>query len=503
MNLREMLENAIERQQAIVNNAQTEQRDLTEEEQRSFNAIQAEINDLKAKIQEQEREAAATPSTSAEEMTRAIEAERARTSEIYSLCRDFDMDPTQYINSGATVDAVRAAVLANLKQNRGPVSTRVSVDPTGENDFRRDMSDGLLLRSIPGAISNPTAGAKQLSGMSLRDISIECLAREGRSAGELLRMSADALYSEMARQFYNPTAAFPAILDETIQKSIVHLYNHVPTTFQEFTTKGSLRDFKQTADHEYVIGGAGDFLLVPENGELKHDTPRTERLPQRKLDTYGRQFSMTRQAFINDDIGFLTEVPGLYATSAKKTIEKQVYSLLFNGKTQTIFDGNPLFGAAHANLAGTDAAPTAASIQAMILQMQKQTDQFGEPIYVTPRILLCGVGYEFDLAVIFRSTQITGSSNNDINPLYNYPLQIVQSPVLNAMANGGKCPWFMFADSSIRGIQVDYLNGQETPTTRRMETAGQLGFVWDMWLDWGISVRDYRGIARNDGAVIA
>ena len=41
-----------------------------------------------------------------------------------------------------------------------------------------------------------------------------------------------------------------------------------------------------------------------------------------------KSFSMSRQAFINDDIGFLTEVPGLYATAAKKTIDKQVYKLL-------------------------------------------------------------------------------------------------------------------------------------------------------------------------------
>ena len=160
-------------------------------------------------------------------------------------------------------------------------------------------------------------------------------------------MSGDDLYAELSRQFYNPTAAFPAILDETIRKSIVYLYNHVPTTFQAFTTTGSLKDFKQTADHEYVIGGVGDFLLVPENGELKADAPRTDRLPQRKLDTYGKQFSMTRQAFINDDIGFLTEVPGLYATAAKKTIDKQVYKLLFENKA--IFDGKKFFSADHRN----------------------------------------------------------------------------------------------------------------------------------------------------------
>ena len=51
----------------------------------------------------------------------------------------------------------------------------------------------------------------------------------------------------------------------------------------------------------------------------------------------------------------------------------------------------------------------------------------------------------------------------------------------------------------VPGIQVDYLNGQETPTFRRSETAGQLGFVWDIWLDWGITVMDYRSFVKNPG----
>ena len=82
-------------------------------------------------------------------------------------------------------------------------------------------------------------------------------------------MDASDLYSHLCRQFYNPTAAFPAILDSTIRKSIVQLYNQVPTTFQVWTTKGSLSDFKESPDHEYVIGGLGDFEEVPENGEIK------------------------------------------------------------------------------------------------------------------------------------------------------------------------------------------------------------------------------------------
>lgn len=516
MNKRQKRAMKIAAQQALVNGAAG--RELTAEESAQFDTLQREIDALTLEIEAEERQqsqaaagqqaagtAAAAGATGQRDLggqedaaTRAVAAERQRVQDISDLCREFGVDPAEHIRTGATMDQVRAAILEGMKRTGAPASVQVTRD---EGDtFRQRATDALVLRSGI-RLEHPAEGCNEFRAMSLRDLAIECLSREGQNTAALLRMSSDDLYGELSRQFYNPSAAFPAILDSTIRKSIVVLYDHVPTTFEAFTTSGTLKDFKQTADHEYVIGGVGDFLLVPENGEIKPDKPRTELMPQRKLDTYGKQFSMTRQAFINDDIGFLTEVPGLYATKAKQTIDKQVYKILFNNAK--IFDGVELFNDKHKNVMKTAAKPTQASIQAIILKMQQQRDQFDEPIYITPRTIVVPVGYEFELAVILHSAQVVGSSNNDINPLYNYPLQIVQSPVLNALAGTGACPWFMFADaSSARGIQVDYLNGQKTPTVRRMEVPGTLGFVWDIYLDWGISVRDWRGIAKNPGVKV-
>lgn len=510
-------EQILARQRELLELARTENRAMTAEELAEFDSLQRQLEELDARSGQSGENRAmgdapvpapasapapAQPAMPDDAAQRAIQEERTRVSEITGLARAFDMDPSQAISDGTSIDAYRSLVLEQLRTQRRPVSTGVQVTRDEEDKFRSAAVDGLIMRDGV-ELQSPASGAESFRGTSLRDIGIECLRRDGANVGDLIRMSASEIYDKLGeRQFYNPSASFPAIMDQTIRKSIVELYNQVPTTFQLITTKGSLPDFKTTSDHEYVIGGVGDFLLVPENGEIKPDMPRTELLPQRKLDTYGKQFSMTRQAFINDDIGFLTRVPGLYAQAAKKTIDKQVYTILHNNSA--IYDGKQLFHADHHNLMGSGSAPTQAAIQAMILQLQKQTDTFGEPIYMTPRQLIVPVGYEFDLAVIFRSAQVTGSANNDINPLYNYPLSIVQSPLLNAMAGSSACPWFLQADaSSARGIQVDYLNGQETPTVRRMETVGQLGFTWDVWLDWGIAVRDWRGFVKNPGVALS
>ena len=508
-------EQILARQNELLMLARSQDRALTDEEKKEFDSLQRDLDALNAAASYTSGHVSHRASEDdddnddddedgdGEDTERALRAERARIRQIEDMCRDFGMESRSYVDSGASVESVRAAVIEHMRSSSAPIGASVRVVEDESDKFRRAAVDALLMRSGI-SVQNPAAGADELRGMSLRDMAIDCLAMEGQNERKLRHMSGDELYAELLRQYYNPSAAFPAIMDQTIKKGIVELYNKVPTTFQEFTTKGSLPDFKTTADHEYVIGGVGDFLKVPENGEIHPDSPRTELLPQRKLDTYGKQFSMTRQAFINDDIGFLTRVPGLYATAAKKTIDKQVYGILFNNPA--IFDGVNLFHADHKNYISSGAnkgKPTQANIQAMILQMQKQTDQFDEAIYMTPKSIVVPVGYEFDLAVIFHSAQVTGSTNNDVNPLYNYPLQIVQSPQLNALAGANACPWFMTAhESSARGIQVDYLNGQETPTVRRMESPGTLGFVWDIWLDWGISVRDFRGIVRNDGAAL-
>ena len=495
MTIKEM----IARQSEITTLARSQNRDLTDEETREFNELQAKIDAAKAAPPAGSEPTSAPDETGEAVRQQAIAAERQRVSEITEMCRSFGIDPAPYTQKDISVDECRKAVLEELKKNHAPIGGigSIRVENTGEEKFRAAAVDGLLLRMgrDPGKQAD---GAEAFRSMSLRDLAIECLSRSGEDTAQLLRQSKDELYSRLCREFYNPVSAFPAILDATIRKTIVEEYQKVPTTFQAWTRKGSVTDFKATPDHSYVLGGVGDFELVPENGELKNSTPSTALLPQRKIDTYGKQFSMSRQAFINDDIGFLAEVPAAYTRAAKRTIDKAVYKILVSNPA--IYDGTALFHANHKNLITTGAAPSQAAIQEIILLAQGQTDPFNEPIYEVPKFLVVPMGYEFALAVIFNSAQVVGSSNNDINPLYNYPLQVIQSPWLNTLSGEKAKPWFMVTDpGSSKSIQVDYLNGQETPTFRRSEPAGSLGFVWDIWLDWGITAVDYRGIYKNPG----
>ena len=247
-------------------------------------------------------------------------------------------------------------------------------------------------------------------------------------------------------------------------------------------------------------------MEVPEGGELKHDVFGDEKRPTRKLKTYGRQFTLTRQAFINDDIELVTSVPARYAKSARKTINKQCYQILVNNPA--VYDGTVLFSKAHGNLIKTGTGITQASMQAMIMALQNQTDEFGDAIIVRPATIIVPSGMAFDIYTLFNSPTINTEGNTQaVNPLYRYAnqIQVIEDPTINVLCGGfgNVMPWYLLGSKDDTDfIEVDYLNGQEIPNIRRMETPGTLGFVWDIYLDWGISVMDWRGAIKNPGVAI-
>ncbi len=511
MNRRKM----IQRQQELLDAAQAAGRELTAEEQAEYDSLQRQIEAMDAvapgadseRTAEQPAENHSEPENvrGLETDQNAIRAERERIRNIQRMCDHFGVDANEFIDSGASVERASAIVMERMVSEGRPVATHGTADVSRDEQdkFRDAASDALLIRA--GMNPERTAdGARELAGMTLRDMFIECQTSEGVNG--LNRKSNDELFAMAQRQFFNPTAAFPAILDNAINKAYVEGHKTVAVTFDRITKKGTLKDFK-TADNNYLAGPAGEFLEVPEGAELKHDSRSDEKLPTRKLKTYGRQFTLSRQAFINDDIDLVTKLPAKYAASARKTINKQVYKILVDNPA--VYDGVNLFHASHKNLLTTGTGITQASMQAMIMALQTQKDQFGDAIIIRPAKLVVPAGMAFDIYTLFNSPTINTSGNTQaVNPLYRYAnsIEVVEDPTINVLCGGfgNTMPWFLLgAAEDTDFIEVDYLNGQEIPTIRRMEVAGQLGFVWDIYLDWGVNVMDFRGAIKNPGTTVS
>lgn len=513
-------EQMLARQQELLQQARTAGRALTADERAEFDSLQRSIEALDRAAGSpgdgQQRNADGNGEgddgsddgdSNGDGNSRSIaENERTRIRQIEEMCRDFGMNEQArgFIDNGNTVEQVRAAVIEHMRQNGTPISAGVHVTDSAEDKFRRAAVDSLLMKAGL-QIENPAEGARQMLGMRMRDLAIECLQMDRTSEKNLNRRTADELYSILSRGFYNPEAAFPAILDQTIEKAYREGHRKVSVTFDKFTKKGSLPDFK-THDNYYITGPVGEFLEVPENGELKHDVFSDDKLPTRKLKTYGRQFTLSRKAFIDDDIRLVTSLPARYAAAARKTINKQVFQILVNNPA--IYDGTPLFGTNHKNLLKNGTGVTQEAMQTMIMALANQKDQFGEAIIINPAQIVVPSGMKFEMYTLFNSPTINTTDNTQaVNPLYQYrdSLEVVEDPTINALCGGmgNIMPWWLFgAAGDCDGIEVDYLNGQEIPTIRRMEAPGQLGFIWDIYLDWGISVMDYRGIVKNPGVKV-
>ncbi|MCI9191993.1 MAG: hypothetical protein HFE92_01150 [Acutalibacter muris] len=490
------------RQQELVDTAKQEKRDLTAEEQAEFDSLQREIDGLSREIEAEENEPggeANPPENTRQMVDKAIAGERQRVADITTMCRGLGVDPDKFISEGKSLDETRAALVNQMIKQGAPLGARITVGESGEDEFRRDAADGLVMRGglTPEGAGN---GARQFAAMSFRDLAIECLERAGEAGAR--RMSSDELFNTvMQRQYLTPTAAFPAILDNAIEKSYVTGHKQVAVTFDQWTKKGTLSDFK-VHDNNYLAGPIGNFEEVPEGGELKNDKPVDAKLPTRRLKTYGKQFTLSRQTFINDDIGLVTSLPARYAAAARRTINRQCYEILM--KNPGIYDSKALFCAAHKNLLKTGTGITKEAVQAMIMAISTQKDQFDQAITIRPAMLVLPVGMGFELFTLFNSPTIQTTDNTQaVNPLYRYGLRQVEDPEINRLAGAGAAPWFLLGSTEDTAfIEVDYLNGQEVPNIRRSETVGQLGFVWDIYLDWGIQVMDYRGAVKNPGIKI-
>lgn len=527
--MKKKLRKLFERQRAIVDGANSAGRGMTDEEKAEFDSIQAQIREIEneldddnSEIEESSEERngeTPTPNNDTHEPTReqraAIErSERERITEIRSMCSELgiaDERANELVNNGTTINAAREIIINDLRSAHAPIPRAggsvmtagdVQVVETEIDRFTRAAVDGLLLKSSTITDDSAVDGARNFAGLTLKELATEALRKEGINVA---MKSADQIFDMVIRSAFNPSSLFPTIMDQAIQKAYVEGHKTANVTFDIFTKKGTLTDFKKH-DNNYLSGPAGEFLEVPENGELKADMITDAKRPQRQLKTYGRQFTMTRQAFIDDDIGFVSRVPAKYAKSARKTINKQVFGIMMNNPK--IYDGQQLFCAKHGNLVTSGSGITSDSLKAMILALSAQLDEFGDAAVIRPAYIVVPSGYVFDMYTILYSPTIhTDGNTQAVNPLFNYKdkVQVVEDPTINALAGGfgNVMPWWLIGDKDDTDfIEVDYLNGQEVPTLRRSEPAGVLGLVWDVYLDWGINVMDYRGAVKNPGIQI-
>ena len=393
-------------------------------------------------VQEVKSEPVETGLTQAD-LQKAMEQERKRTSEITALFRDFDVEGAdEAIVMGVSVDEARAMVMDQLRARNKGVS--VTMGEAESDKFRAAAQDAVLMAAgIPVADAAP--GAQELRGYSMIEMARESLRRESGSTVNF----GDNM--ELARAAINSTSTFPAIMSNLANKSVMVGFNEAETTYQIWAGKGSNRDFKEAA--RVALSEAGNLELVPEGGQFQQDF-LGEASARTKVATYGKLFSLTRQAIINDDLGLFSKIATKYGSAAKRLVNKMVYAQLTgNVKMQ---DNVALFDTKHGNVAATGEALSVKAIAKAITAMRRQKGIQGEAtLNITPKYLVVPPELEVTAYQIVNSTAaVDGVNSGVVNPYKGRFIVVADAELTDPDA------WYLVADATQHDtIEVTYLNG--------------------------------------------
>lgn len=416
------------------------------------------------------------------DLQKAMEQERKRTSEITALFRDFDVEGAdEAIVMGVSVDDARAMVMDQLRARNKGVS--VTMGEAESDKFRAAAQDAVLMAAgIPVADAAP--GAQELRGHSMVELAREALQREGLKANFGDNM-------ELARAAINSTSTFPAIMSNLANKSVMVGFNEAETTYQIWAGKGSNRDFKEAA--RVALSEAGNLELVPEGGQFQQDF-LGEASARTKVATYGKLFSLTRQAIINDDLGLFSKIATKYGSAAKRLVNKMVYAQLTgNVKMQ---DNVALFDTKHGNVAGTGEALSVKAITKAITAMRRQKGITGDAtLNITPKYLVVPPELEMTAYQIVNSTAaVDGVNSGVVNPYKGRFVVVADAELTDPDA------WYLVADATQHDtIEVTYLNGVETPRLETRQGFEVDGIEYKVAFDCGVSALDFRGVFKNAG----
>jgi phage head maturation protease len=419
----------------------------------------------------------------------ALNAEKARRTEIRTLFEkhgDQDKLRDQCLdNPDVDIHEARKLLLEALGKREEPVTShqRIEIGETDVEKFSRAAEDAISFRAgIAGKDVKPT----ELMGYTLLEMARKSLELRGVRTAHMDKREL------AARAFTHSSSDFPKILENNARKAMLRGYDEAEEVFPLFTRAGNLTDFKT---HSRVGLGVFDTLdVIPESGEFKHGTIG-ERAESIKLATYGKLFSITRQAIINDDLNAFTDIPRKMGRAAARTVGDLVFSILTSNPTMS--DGVALFHATHNNLAGSGTAITAASVGAGRTAMRLQKD--GKAVLnIRPSYLIVPAAQE-DTARVLMTSETDPSKTNSRVP---NPVRSAAEVIVDARLDAASTlSWYLAADPNVFDtIEVGYLDGIAAPFLDQQDGWTIDGVEYKVRIDAAAAPLEFRTLYKNPGA---
>jgi phage major head subunit gpT-like protein len=404
------------------------------------------------------------------------------------------------IAKDALITALANAGNVNLPS---PTGQRASVGAEARDKFVMGAGKSIIAKAAmfntkAGAVS-PDGERNEFSGLSLRELARMSLELSGvrtipHDPMQMIKLAMGSIV--MAGQL--STSDFVNILANVANKAMLKGYEESPETFNIWTGKGTLTDFKTVSRVD--LGLFPTLAKVDEGAEYTYAS-MGDRGVNLVLATYGKIFPITRQAIINDDLGAFTKVPQRMGQAAKRTIGNLVYAILTANANMA--DGIALFQAAnHKNLltgGGSVLAASSLNDARTLMARQPDPDNIKQGLNIRPKYWVGPVTLEGTARQTFNSQSEPGQNNPGVG---NRVQGMVDAVVPEARLDANSLTaWYLAADPAVTDtIEVDYLNGQEAPTLEQKDGWNVDGVEMKVRQDAGVSLLDFRGLVKSAGA---
>jgi hypothetical protein len=254
----------------------------------------------------------------------------------------------------------------------------------------------------------------------------------------------------------------------------------------------SVTDFKTITT--VSLCGDTEFQKVGAGGEITHGN-LGEVAYSNKADTYARMLAITRTDYINDDLSALTSTPKKLGRGGGLMLNKIFWTKFLNNSA--------FFTSGRANVNTAVADMTSAGLAATETIFMAQTDPDGNPLGVSPAILLVPTPIKSAALTLMTSEKVKGSTDGGDANIWNGRFRVESSPYMSNTSYTGYSAQatYMLADpNEMPVIEIVALNGRVEPV---VETADAdfnvLGVQMRGYSDVGVEMQEYRGGVRADG----
>jgi ATP-dependent Clp endopeptidase proteolytic subunit ClpP len=392
----------------------------------------------------------------------------------------------ELIGNGWTLAEAQAMVIDQWSKEGVKPTVSASVTVDAADNFVEGATQALMAKAGLGK-HDPS---NSLNNRSLYDLAEMTLVQAGAGTRGMDKMSlVQAAFSPRAA-ITHTSSDFTRILANVANKAMLKGYEEAGETFQQWTSTGSLPDFKPQSRVDLNLFPS--LAKVEEGAEYTYGTigDRGESI---QLATFGRLFSVTRQAIINDDMSAMVRVPQRMGRAAIRTIGNLVYAVLT--QNPLMGDGEFLFSAAHNNDGGDALSIDGIDTGRVAMALQQDPDGHASGgLNIRPSFLLVPVALEGEARILINSQYVPGETfvPNKVAGLAT----IISDARLDSHSS---TEWYLAASQSLYDtIEVAYLNGVQTPVLEQKEGWGVDGVEFKVRLDAGVKALDFRGLYRSN-----